>query len=262
LFLQNGFLRWEITQLYLKEYRKKPGISYPVLTPNLKGLESALAVGATEVAIFAAASESFSKKNINCSIDESIDRYKELCDTAIKANIKIRGYVSCVLGCPYEGTISPTAVAHVSKRLFDMGCYEISLGDTIGVGTVGTTEKMIKEVAKVIPVEKLAGHFHNTYGQALSNIIISLQMGIATFDSSVAGLGGCPFAPGATGNVPTEDVVYLLKDLGIDVGVNLDELIQVGNWISSTLGRPSRSSVALAITTKKQKEQKQKPILE
>lgn len=223
-----------------------PGVSYPVLTPNLQGFEAALAAGATEVAVFGAASESFSRKNINCSIAESLVRFEPVMAAAQAAGIRVRGYVSCVLGCPYEGEISPEAVAGVAATLFEMGCYEVSLGDTIGAGTPGKTRRMLDAVARRVPVDKLAGHYHDTYGQALANIYASLQAGVATFDSSIAGLGGCPYAAGASGNVATEDVVFMLNGLGIDTGIDLDALVDTALWISEKLGRPCGSKVSLA----------------
>jgi hydroxymethylglutaryl-CoA lyase len=227
----------------LERIRKKPGVSYPVLTPNLKGFEAARAAGATEVAIFGAATESFSKKNINCSIAESLERFKPIVLEAKKHDIKVRGYVSCVLGCPYEGEVSPQRVAEVAGTLYDMGCYEVSLGDTIGTGTPGKTKAMIEACAKRVPLQKLAGHYHDTYGQALANIYASLEMGVATFDASVAGLGGCPYAKGATGNVATEDVVYMLNGLGVRTGVDLERVVDIGRWISSILGKEPASKV-------------------
>ncbi|AUG53305.1 hydroxymethylglutaryl-CoA lyase [Thalassospira marina] len=227
---------------------RRDGVTYPVLTPNIKGLEAAISAGATEVAVFGSASESFSQKNINCSIDESLKRFRPVITAARKNNIAVRGYVSCVLGCPYEGDIAPEKVAEVAKALFDMGCYEVSLGDTIGTGTPVKAQNMVAAVARHIPVEKLAAHFHDTYGQALANLLAVLQMGIATIDSSVAGLGGCPYAQGASGNVATEDVVYMLNGLGIESGVNLEKLVETGHWICSRVGRPSASKAQLAIS--------------
>jgi hydroxymethylglutaryl-CoA lyase len=235
----------------LERIRRKAGVSYPVLTPNLKGFEAARAAGATEVAIFGAASEAFSKKNINCSIAESLERFRPVAEAAQKQNIRVRGYVSCVLGCPYEGEVKPERVADVAAALYEMGCYEVSLGDTIGAGTPGQTKAMLEAVAKSVPTDKLAGHYHDTYGQALANVYASLQMGVAVFDSSVAGLGGCPYANGATGNVATEDVVYMLNGLGIDTGIDLDKVIDAGEFISVALGRMSNSRVARAILTKR-----------
>lgn len=226
---------------------RKPGVTYPVLAPNLKGLEAAIAANATEVAVFGAASESFSQKNINCSIMESLDRFRPVIDAARAAGIAVRGYVSCVLGCPYEGDIAPEKVAEVSKALFDMGCYEISLGDTIGTGTPGKAQAMIEAVGKHVTIDKLAAHFHDTYGQALANLLAVLQMGVATIDSSVAGLGGCPYAKGASGNVATEDVVYMLNGLGIETGIDLEKLAETGSWITGKIGRTSGSKANLAL---------------
>ncbi|XP_055710574.1 hydroxymethylglutaryl-CoA lyase, mitochondrial isoform X1 [Phlebotomus papatasi] len=237
----------------LKGITKKSGVSYPVLTPNIKGFEAALAAGATEVAVFGAASESFSQKNTNCSTAESIERFRVVLEAAKKANVRVRGYVSTVIGCPYEGAIEPEAVARVSKQLLDMGCYEISLGDTIGVGTPGTMSKMLQEVLKVIPADKLAVHCHDTYGQALANILTSLEYGITVVDSSVSGLGGCPYARGASGNAATEDVVYMLHGLGIETGVDLEKLVNVGKFICEELGRPSESKVNRAMRKSKPK---------
>jgi isopropylmalate/homocitrate/citramalate synthase len=228
--------------------RRAAGVSYPVLTPNLKGLEAAIAAGAQEVAIFAAASESFSQKNINCSIAQSLERSEDVLAAAGDANLKVRGYVSCVLGCPYEGDIAPSQVADVAQWLFEHGCYEVSLGDTIGVGTPQKVQTMLDAVSRKIPVEQLAVHFHDTYGQALANILTALQHGVAVVDSSVAGLGGCPYAKGASGNVATEDLVYMLNGLDIETGVDLNALITVGQFITNYLGRATGSRVALALT--------------
>jgi hydroxymethylglutaryl-CoA lyase len=235
----------------LERLRRKPGVDYPVLTPNLKGFESARAAGAKEVAVFAAASEAFSKKNINCSIEESLQRFSPVVDAAKQSGIKVRGYVSCVLGCPYEGEVKPAKVAEVAGALYDMGCYEVSLGDTIGVGTPGRTKAMIEACTKRVPVAKLAGHYHDTYGQALANIYASLEAGVTTFDSSIAGLGGCPYAAGASGNVATEDVVYMLHGLGLETGVDLGKLVDVGDWICALLGKNSNSKAGKAIQAKK-----------
>ncbi|KDP43190.1 hypothetical protein JCGZ_22742 [Jatropha curcas] len=224
------------------------GSRLPVLTPNLKGFEAAVAAGAKEVAIFASASESFSKSNINCSIEESLARYRAVTNAAKERGIPVRGYVSCVVGCPVEGAISLSKVAYVAKELYDMGCFEISLGDTIGVGTPGTVVPMLEAVMAVVPAEKLAVHFHDTYGQSLPNILISLQMGISTVDSSVAGLGGCPYAKGASGNVATEDVVYMLNGLGVKTNVDLPKLLSAGDFISKYLGRQSGSKTAVALS--------------
>jgi len=223
------------------------GISYPVLVPNLQGLEAALAAGAREVAVFGAASEAFSQKNINCSIAESLERFRPVIEAAKQAEVKVRGYVSCVLGCPYQGEVAPQAVAEVARALFEMGCYEVSLGDTIGAGTPEKTKAMIEAVARHLPLKKIAGHYHDTFGMAVANIYASLQCGVSTFDSSVAGLGGCPYSPGASGNVATEDVVYLLDGLGIDSGIDLAALAATGAWISAELGRGSNSRVGRAL---------------
>ena len=232
----------------MRQITRLNGVTYPVLTPNLKGLEAALATGVTEVAVFAAASEAFSQKNINCSISESIERFVPVIESAREHGVAVRGYVSTVVGCPYQGDVPPEKVAEVSKALFDLGCYEISLGDTIGVGTPLKVQTMLAEVSKAVPMDKLAGHFHNTYGMAIANIYASLQMGMAVFDASVAGLGGCPYAKGASGNVATEDVVYLLNGLGIDSGVDLTSLVETAVWVSAQLGRAPASNVAKALS--------------
>ena len=221
-------------------------ISYPVLVPNMRGFEEAVAAGATEVAVFAAASETFSQRNINCSIAESLKRFGPVFGAARAANIRVRGYVSCALGCPYEGQVAPSKVAEVAAELYESGCYEVSLGDTIGVGTPNQTRELIETVAKRIPVEKLAGHFHDTYGQALANIYAALLDGMQVFDSSVSGLGGCPYAPGAAGNVATEDLLYMLNGMGIETGVDLERLIDAGAFICGKLGRATQSRVARA----------------
>jgi hydroxymethylglutaryl-CoA lyase len=235
----------------LERIRRKPGVSYPVLTPNLKGFEAARAAGATEVAIFGAASEAFSRKNINCSIAESLARFRPVAAAAKKANVKVRGYVSCVLGCPYEGEVAPQRVAGVAGALYEMGCYEVSLGDTIGVGTPGKTKAMLQACAERVPLERLAGHYHDTYGQALANIYASLELGVRSFDASVAGLGGCPYAAGASGNVATEDVVYMLNGLGMQTGVDLDRLVGIGQWICGILGKEPASKAGRALAAKK-----------
>jgi hydroxymethylglutaryl-CoA lyase len=235
----------------LERIRRKPGVSYPVLTPNLKGFQAALAAGATEVAIFGAASEAFSRKNINCSIAESLERFRPVAEAARQADVKVRGYVSCVLGCPYEGEVAPARVAEVAGALYDMGCYEVSLGDTIGVGTPGKTKAMLEACAARVPLERLAGHYHDTYGQALANIYASLELGVRTFDASVAGLGGCPYAVGASGNVATEDVVYMLHGLGMDTGIDLERLVEIGQWISGVLGKEPASKAGRALAAKK-----------
>ncbi len=226
---------------------QQPSIRYPVLTPNLKGFERAIAAGAKEVAIFGSASESFSQKNINCSILESLERFRPVAEAAKAQDIPVRGYVSCVMGCPYEGDISAKAVAQVAKQLLDMGCYEISLGDTIGTGTPKVAEQLITEVSKVVPMHKIAAHFHDTYGQALSNILAVLNLGVSTFDSSVSGLGGCPYAKGASGNVATEDLVYMLEGMNIETGVELPKLLLASSMISNYLQRPSNSKVSRAL---------------
>ena len=224
------------------------GVSYPVLVPNKKGLDAARAAGAKEIAVFGAASESFSRRNINCSIAESLERFALVVAEAKAVGMKARGYVSCVLGCPYEGEVAPEAVAAVAERLFEMGCYEVSLGDTIGKGTPGQAQVMVDAVATRLPRECLAGHFHDTYGQALANVLAVMERGIAVIDSSVAGLGGCPYAKGASGNLASEDLVYMLDGLGITSGVDLGRLIAAGNTISRALGRESGSKVARALT--------------
>ena len=213
------------------------GIHYPVLTPNLKGFEAALAAGAREVAVFASASEGFSQKNINCSIAESIERFVPVLAGAKKAGVKVRGYVSCVVACPYDGPVAPQSVASVAAQLKDIGCYEISLGDTIGVGTPASVLRMLEAVARKVPAEALAGHYHDTYGMAVANIYASYQFGLRTFDAAVGGLGGCPFAKGATGNVATEHVVYLLEGQGCDTGIDLPALKETAKWIKGVLGR-------------------------
>ncbi|OQV14522.1 Hydroxymethylglutaryl-CoA lyase, mitochondrial [Hypsibius exemplaris] len=222
----------------MQKLTRRPGLHYPVLVPNMKGFEES---------VFSAASESFSKKNTNCSIEESLRRCEEVVKAARAANIRVRGYVSCVVGCPYEGKIAPEATSKVAKALYDMGCYEISLGDTIGVGTPGSVRKMLEDVMKTVPSEALAVHFHDTYGQALANVMMAVEMGINVVDSSVAGLGGCPYAPGASGNAATEDVVYMLHGLGLDTGVELSKLISAGEFICKFLQRPTASKVAQAL---------------
>jgi hydroxymethylglutaryl-CoA lyase len=237
----------------LRAVRRRPGVRYPVLVPNLKGFAAARAAGAEEIAVFGAASETFSQKNINCSIQESLERFRPVVEAALAVAIRVRGYVSCVVGCPYEGAIAPERVAHVAGALYDMGCYEVSLGDTIGVGTPAKTHVMIEACATRVPMEKLAGHYHDTYGQALANIYASLQAGIRTFDSSVAGLGGCPYAAGASGNVATEDVVYMLHGLGMNTGVDLDKVVDTGQWICGILKKEPASKAGRAIAAKRKK---------
>ena len=226
---------------------RRAGVTYPVLVPNEKGMDGAISAGVDEIAIFAAASESFSQKNINCSIAESFERFAPVIAMAKAKNIRVRGYVSCVAGCPYEGAIAPQAVADVSAKLLDMGAYEISLGDTIGVGTPIVTATMLRAVMARVPVEKLALHCHNTYGQALANIYTGLEMGVAVFDSSVGGLGGCPYAKGASGNVATEDVLYMLNGTGIETGVDINAIVDTAWFISNHLGRKPDSKVANAM---------------
>ena len=228
------------------QIRHKPGVVYGALTPNMRGFEDAVAAGVKEVAVFAAASEAFSQRNINCSISESLERFVPIMESARQHGISVRGYVSCVLGCPYEGQVSPQQVAAVAKELYAMGCYEVSLGDTIGTGTPSATRAMFEAVGAYVPREKLAGHFHDTYGQAMVNIYASLLERINVFDSSVAGLGGCPYAKGASGNVATEDVLYMLNGMGIETGVDMDKLLLAGQHICNVLGRVTGSRVAKA----------------
>ncbi|TWX69447.1 hydroxymethylglutaryl-CoA lyase [Colwellia demingiae] len=233
------------TEVFEKLNRNQK-VTYAALTPNMRGFEAAMAVNADEVAIFGAASESFSQKNINCSIEESLERFAPIMEAAKKANIKVRGYVSCVLGCPYEGDIAPEQVALVAEKLFAMGCYEISLGDTVGVGNPASVTKMIQAVSARVPTDKLAVHFHDTYGQALTNIYAALQLGVKVVDSAIAGLGGCPYAKGASGNVATEDVVYMLNGLGIATDIDFKKLLQAGWFISDKLGKAPISKVSNA----------------
>ncbi len=231
----------------LARIQRHPNVSYAVLVPNLKGLQAAIDSAVTEIALFAAASETFSQKNINCSIDESLNRLRSVAEGALARGIKVRGYVSCSLGCPYEGEIAAPAVARVARELYALGCHEISLGDTIGVGTPIKAQAMLSTVAEAVPIENLAVHFHDTYGQALANILACLQLGVAVIDSSVAGLGGCPYAPGAAGNVATEDVIYMLNGMDIDTGVDLKKLALAGRQISQRIGRTPASKAALAL---------------
>ena len=238
------------TAAVMQALKRRPGVVYQVLVPNLKGFEAARAAKADEVAIFAAASESFSRRNINCSIAESVERFAPVMQAAKGAGIPVRGYISCVVACPYEGAIAPRAVADVATRLSELGCYEISLGDTIGTGTPTRVVAMIEAVAKRVPRERLAIHCHDTYGQALANIFAALETGIAVVDSSVTGLGGCPYAPGAAGNVASEDVVYMLNGLAIETGVDLDRLAAAGRFISDALGREPASKCAKALAAK------------
>jgi hydroxymethylglutaryl-CoA lyase len=227
--------------------QKRSHVSYPMLVPNMKGLELALEAGVSEIAIFAAASEAFTQKNINCSIEQSIERYRQVVEKAQAEKLQIRGYISCVLGCPYEGKVSYDVVTDIALRLQDLGCYEISLGDTIGVGTPASALEMIETVARKIKIEQLAAHFHDTYGQGLANIYAVLQAGIAIFDSSIAGLGGCPYAKGASGNVATEDLLYMLNGMNIETNVDMEKLIIAGEYINQFLGRQSNSRAALAM---------------
>jgi hydroxymethylglutaryl-CoA lyase len=238
------------TAAVLAMLKRKPGVSYPVLVPNIKGLDAAREAGVTDIAIFAAASESFSRRNINCSIDESFERFAPVMEAARKHGMKVRGYVSTVIACPYDGKVAPARVADVSERLFRMGCYEVSLGDTIGVGTPAECVAMVDAVAAKVPREKLAAHFHDTYGQSLANIMAVMERGIAVFDTAVAGLGGCPYAKGASGNVGTEDVIYLMNGLGIEHGVDLDAIAKAGREICAALGREPASKVAQALKAK------------
>ena len=241
----------EVLRGVLSSPQRKSNVAYSVLTPNLRGFDAALEAGATEVAIFGAASESFSQKNINCSIAESLKRFDAVVDAASALEIKVRGYVSCVVACPYEGAIDPAKAAWVAKKLYEMGCYEVSLGDTIGAGTPASVQRMIEACAAEVPVGKLAGHYHDTYGMAIANIYASLELGMAVFDSAIAGLGGCPYAPGASGNVATEDLVYLLHGLGIDTGIDMEKLLEAGQYISQQLGREPVSKAARALHAKR-----------
>jgi isopropylmalate/homocitrate/citramalate synthase len=235
------------TDAVMRSLTRLPGTRYPVLVPNLTGFERALDAGATEIAVFAAASESFSLKNTNCSIDESMQRLEPVAELAKARGIWVRAYVSCVLGCPYEGEVEAENVAAVCERLLQMGCDEVSLGDTIGVGTPAVANALVKTVSAVVPVGQLAVHFHDTYGQALANILACLDAGVRIIDSSVAGLGGCPYARGASGNVASEDVVYMLHGLGLSTGIDLDELANTGDWVSKQLQRPNNSKAGLAL---------------
>jgi hydroxymethylglutaryl-CoA lyase len=227
--------------------QRRPGVSYPVLVPNEKGYERARAVGATEVAVFTAASEAFNQKNINASIDESIERFRPILERAQADGVRVRGYVSTVLGCPYQGAVAVGDVVRVARHLHALGCYEISLGDTIGVGTPGKARDMLRAVAEAVPMSALSVHFHDTYGQALSNILACLEEGVSVVDAAVSGTGGCPYAKGASGNVASEDVVYMLHGLGIDTGIDLPALAETGRWLASLLGRESGSKVGRAL---------------
>jgi isopropylmalate/homocitrate/citramalate synthase len=234
----------------LARIERKPGVSYPVLVPNRKGLDAAIAAGCDEIVIFGAATETFSKRNTNCTIAEGIARFSEVCAQALKHGIRVRGDVSVCLGCPYEGDVSPGQVSAVARDMYALGCYEICIADTIGVGTPGKTRAVVEAVARHVPMEKLAGHFHDTYGQALANSYAAMECGVAVFDSSVAGLGGCPYAKGATGNVATEDLLYMLQGLDIETGVDMTKLLEAGQFICDHLGRPTGSRVARALMAK------------
>jgi hydroxymethylglutaryl-CoA lyase len=230
--------------------RRKKGVDYPVLVPNRKGLDAAIAAGCDEVVVFGAATESFSKRNTNGTIDEGLARFSEVCAEAIARGLRVRGDISVCLACPYEGEVKPAHVTRVARELYAMGCYEITICDTIGAGTPGKTRAVIEDVAKYVPIEKLAGHFHDTYGQALANTLAALECGVATFDSSVSGLGGCPYAKGATGNVASEDMLYMFDGLGIETGVDMAKLMAAGDFICCVLGRPTLSRVARALSAK------------
>jgi hydroxymethylglutaryl-CoA lyase len=236
----------------MRNIARKPGVTYSALTPNLKGFEAALAAGADEIVIFAAASEAFSQRNINCSIAESIDRFAPVAQAAHDHKIRLRAAVSTAFGCPYQGEVPIASVIDVVHRLAALGCHEIGIADTIGVGTAGQARAVLSACANVYPIAQLAGHFHDTYGQALANIVAALEVGITSFDTSVAGLGGCPYAKGATGNVASEDVIYLLHGMGYQTGVDLNQLVAAGAWISEQLGRPSSSRAGRALWTRQQ----------
>lgn len=231
--------------------KRKSGTRYPVLVPNMEGFDAALACGAKEVSVFAAASETFSQRNTNCSTTESLRRFGPVLDAAMREGVRVRGYVSCVVGCPYEGAIDPLRVSEVAGELFALGCYEVSLGDTIGVGTPDSVARMLEAVSRRVPVAHLAGHYHDTYGMAIANVHASYAFGVRVFDASIAGLGGCPYAAGASGNVATEDVVYLMQGLGVSTGVDLDRLVETSDWISGVLGRKPASKVARAVLAKR-----------
>jgi hydroxymethylglutaryl-CoA lyase len=237
----------------LAKLQRRPGVRYPVLVPNMRGFEAARAAGATEIAVFTAASETFTRKNINCSISESLERYAPVITAAQSADIPVRGYISCALTCPYEGDIAPEAVAAVAERLFRMGCYEISVGDTIGAGTPRRVQNMLDAVLKRVPAQQLGVHFHDTYGQALANVLTALQIGISVIDSSVAGLGGCPYAPGAAGNLATEDLVYMLDGMHIESGVDLERLVAAGQFIAAQLHKPPASKAGIALSSRKRR---------
>nr|XP_018902657.1 PREDICTED: hydroxymethylglutaryl-CoA lyase, mitochondrial isoform X2 [Bemisia tabaci] len=232
----------------LQGIMKHPRVNYPVLVPNMKGLEAAIKAGAEEIAIFGAASETFSRRNINCSIKESLERFRTVVATALDNGLKVRGYISCICGCPYEGSVPPSQVTKMAREMYNMGCYEICLGDTIGVGTPGSIRAVLEDVSKVVPIEKIGIHCHDTYGQALANILTALEMGVSIVDASVSGLGGCPYAKGASGNVATEDLVYMLEGMGIDTGVNLAALLRAGQFIRKHLGRETESKIGRAVS--------------
>ena len=234
----------------LARIQRKPGVAYPVLVPNRKGLDAAIAAGCEEIVIFGAATETFSRRNTNCTIAEGIARFSEVCAEALARGIRVRGDVSVCLGCPYEGDVSPEQVSAVARDMAALGCYEICIADTIGVGTPGKTRAVFEAVARHVPIEKLAGHFHDTYGQALANTYAAMECGVAVFDSSVAGLGGCPYAKGATGNVATEDLLFMLQGLDIETGVDMTKLVAAGQFICDHLGRPTGSRVARALMAK------------
>ncbi|MBT5047728.1 MAG: hydroxymethylglutaryl-CoA lyase [Rhodospirillaceae bacterium] len=238
------------TDKVLAGIRRRDDACYQVLVPNMKGFDAAKNAGATDIAVFAAASETFSQRNTNCSIAEGLTRFTAVCDAAQRSDIRVRGYVSCVLGCPYEGDVPPDRVADLAARLADFGCYEVSLGDTIGVGTPGKAQGLVDAVAALVPVDRLAVHFHDTYGQALANILAVMERGVSVIDCAVAGLGGCPFSPGATGNVATEDVLYMLDGLGIETGVDLTAVAEAGRFVMEKLGRPPDSRVNRALSAK------------
>ncbi|XP_047019484.1 hydroxymethylglutaryl-CoA lyase, mitochondrial [Helicoverpa zea] len=231
----------------MKNLPRAPGVNYPVLVPNLKGYDTARQCNVEEVAIFPAGSEGFSQKNLNCSVEEGLKRFKLVADQAVKDGLRVRGYVSCVVGCPYDGPIHPKGIAKITEQLFEMGCYEVSLGDTIGVGTAGSVQRLMREVLTVAKPEQLALHFHDTYGQALSNLLAGLEYGIKTVDSSISGLGGCPYARGASGNLATEDLVYFLYGLGVNTHIDLVKLMEAGRYISNYLGKPTESKVNRAL---------------
>lgn len=239
-----------------EQITRLPGVIYSALTPNMQGFERAMDAGVDEVAVFAAASEAFSQKNINCSIRESIQRFANVCEAALERGIRVRGYVSCTLGCPYQGEVPATNVARVVRELLALGCYEVSIGDTIGVGTPVKVQQVLQACLQEARLDQLAMHFHDTYGQALANLLAGLELGVRTIDASVAGLGGCPYASGASGNVATDDVVYMLHGMGLHTGIDLDRLVDTSHWICSQLGRPNHSRVAQARAGSKQTSHK------